>query len=367
MKLYHKWIYPLFCVFVAVLGVYSYVLIDLNLTLFNDELWLLARNSLVQIGYFQRELSSYIFLVLILAAFFFHLYLTKHFKKYSVKQIVIPLIFLGILSYPLLTHDFFNYMFDAKILTFYHQNPYVAKALDFPSDPWIRFMHWTHRSYPYGPTFLPISLVPSFFSFGKFILAFYLFKAVSTFFYAAGVWSLAKLNKRWAMFFATNPLVLYEGLINGHNDLIAVGLACIGIYFLVKKKEILSRIFLLLSGGIKYITLPLVILFKEKKSAVNKISLGLIIVLLGYLSVSQEIQPWYFLALLPFIAYFEDFIENINLFFAGLLFSYFPYIRFGEWDAVWKVNLKHQIVIAFLVLNVGYFLLKLSKKKFLRR
>ena len=367
MKLYHKWIYVLFCLFVAVLTAYSYTLIDLNLTLFNDDLFLLVRSQLIQLGYYQRELSSYIFLFLISAGFYFHWYYTKNYKNISLKKILFPLLILGVLSYPLLTHDFFNYMFDAKILTFYHQNPYLMKALDFPTDPWLRFMHWTHRSYPYGPSFLPITLIPSFLSFGKFVLGFYLFKATSTFFYLLGTWSLSKLNRKWAVFFATNPLIIFEGLVNGHNDLIAVGLALAGIYLLMSKKGIRSRLLLLLSGGIKYITLPLLLLSPNKKSIFNKISFGLIVGLLSYLSITQEVQPWYFLALLPFVVYFEDIVVRLNLFFAGLLFSYFPYIRFGGWDMAWKVDLKHQIIIAFLVLNAIYFLLKLPRKKFFKR
>jgi len=66
-------------------------------------------------------------------------------------------ILIGLISYPAYSHDLFNYMFDAKIATFYQQNPYLYKALDFPTDPWLRFMHWTHRYYPYGPSFLLLS------------------------------------------------------------------------------------------------------------------------------------------------------------------------------------------------------------------
>ncbi|OGK18595.1 hypothetical protein A3G67_01980 [Candidatus Roizmanbacteria bacterium RIFCSPLOWO2_12_FULL_40_12] len=366
MKLYHKWIYVLFSIFVAALLIYSYSLIDLNLTLFNDELWLLARDSLVRLGYFQRELSSYIYIAVVLVLFYFHWLFTKNYKVVSFWKVVIPLLFLGVSSYPLLSHDFFNYMFDAKILTFYHQNPYVMRPLDFPSDPWLRFMHWVHRTYPYGPVFLPITLIPSFLSFGKFVLAFYLFKATSTFFYLAGSLSLFKMNKKWAIFFATNPLVVIEGLVNGHNDMIAAGLALIGIYFLFQKKNLFSRTFFLLSGGIKYLTIPFLILSREKKHILNKIAFSLLVCLLLYLSITQEVQPWYFLGILPFIVFFEGLISKLSLFFAGLLLSYFPYIRFGEWDTPWKINLKHQIIIGFLVANAVYLLPKLKTKFFKR-
>lgn len=367
MKLYHKWFFVLFSCFVAFLILYSYALIDLNLTLFNDDLWLLVRDRLVQIGYYQRKLSSYIFLATVAILFFFHWNFVKEYKSISWKKVIIPLVFLGTLSYPLLSHDFFNYMFDAKIITFYHQNPYIMKALDFPQDPWLRFMHWTHRTYPYGPTFLPLTLIPSFLSFGKFAVGFYLFKATNVFFYLLGFWSLLKQNKKWAIFFATHPLIVYEGLINGHNDLIAVSLVFIGIYFLQKKKNILSRVFFLLSGGIKYITLPFLFLMRDKRNIFNKVTFGFIAALLLYLSLGQEVQPWYFLAVLPFIVYFEEMVNKLALLFAGLLFSYFPYVRFGEWDAVWKINLKHQIILSFFVLNVVYLLLKRSSIKFFKR
>ncbi|MFS8160257.1 MAG: hypothetical protein ACMG6E_08635, partial [Candidatus Roizmanbacteria bacterium] len=101
----------------------------------------------------------------------------------------------SIVMYPLLSKDFFNYLFDAKILTFYHQNPYLHKALDYPLDPWLRFMNWTHRVYPYGPAFLPITLIPSFLSFGKLIINFALFKALFALAYIHSTYLLTKMDR----------------------------------------------------------------------------------------------------------------------------------------------------------------------------
>lgn len=367
MKLYHKVLWGFFLFFAGLLTVYSYTLVDLNLTLFNDPLMLMARDQLIQLGYFHRDTASYIFLILTICALFFHWKLTKHYKSFSFWQIITPLLFVGVLSYPLLSHDLFNYMFDAKILTFYHANPYVMKALDYPMDPWIRFMHWIHRSYPYGPTYLPLTLIPSFISMGKFVLGLYLFKAMSTAFYLISALLLYKMNKKWGIFFATNPLMIYEGLINAHNDLIGVALAVIGIYILFKKKNIWSRAFFLVSGGIKYITLPFLLVVRDKKHILNKVSFAAVVSLILYLSFTQEVQPWYFLALLPFIVYFEDLIYKLSIFFAGLIFSYFPYVRFGEWDAVWKIQMKHNIIFVFAGLNLLYVLGLLAKKKFLSK
>ena len=72
-------------------------------------------------------------------------------KKKISKPFVWLIIFVSALllvfSYNAFSYDIFNYIFDAKIFTHYHQNPYLQKALDYPGDPMLSFMRWTHRVY----------------------------------------------------------------------------------------------------------------------------------------------------------------------------------------------------------------------------
>ena len=249
------------------LTVYSYALVDPNLTLLNHPFWESFRNQMVVLGYHQRAWSFAIFIILLILLFFFHYWFTKQKKSNPITLSLIIIICL-LVAYPFFSHDFFNYLFDAKIFTIYGQNPYLHRALDFPNDPWLRFMHWTHRTYPYGPVFLGITIIPSFLSFGKLILAFVFFKLSFAFFYFLAVFSLNRINRRLAVFFATSPLVIIEGLVNNHNDLIAVSLALLAVYFVLKKKKSwLALVFFLMSAGIKYITLVfLPLLSKSKKS-----------------------------------------------------------------------------------------------------
>lgn len=356
----------LYSLLLILLAVYSYVLVDLNLTFFNSGLWNVIRERLIYLGYFQRDLSVLFYLAIIILLFLFHFYFIKKYKQFDPFKISLIIGLILLFSYPFLSHDFFNYMFDAKILTFYHQNPYLHRALDFPNDPWIRFMQWTHRTYPYGPSFLLITLIPSFLGLGKFLLSFMLFKAMFVIFYLKSVYLLGKMNKKYAIIFATSPLIIVEGLVSSHNDLIAVALAIIGIYYLQQKKNILSRIFLLFSGGIKYVTMPLIFLSLKNKKIQLAVFVALI-GLIGYLSVFSEIQPWYFLSLFLLLPFYEKLVVNLNIFFAGLLFSYYPYVRFGEWGTIGNVNSKHQIIIFFLVLNGVYFLVNKLRAKFLMR
>lgn len=351
----------IFGTLLTLFSLYAYALVDPNLTLISHPLWTDFRNAMVQFGYYQRENSSITYIALVIGLFGFSYFATKKFKQINVVAFAGIAALISIISYPFISHDFFNYLFDARILTFYHQNPYLHKALDFPNDPWIRFMHWTIRTYPYGPTFLPITLIPSFLSFGKFLLAFMFFKGLFAGFYFLAVYYLNKIDKKLAVFFATQPLIIVEGLINSHNDLLAVSFGIIGMYYLLNKAKKGAGVMFILSAGIKYMTAPLLLLLaprspvkpKAKWDVVGSFLLTLALIL--YVSFTGEIQPWYFLNLFIFLPYFKDLLMNSSIFFTGLLFAYYPFVRFGQWTKE-TVAMKHQIIFAFLVINIVYIL-----------
>lgn len=364
MKLYHKLTFILFPVVCLLFILYSFALIDLNITLFNHPLWEQAREKIIWLGYYQRTFSSAIYIAFIVIFFLFNLFFANNHKFVSFKYIAIVLFFVSVLSYPFLSHDFFNYLFDAKIFTFYHKNPYFYTALDFPNDKWLRFLQWTHRSYPYGPVFLIFSTVPSFLAFGKLILNIIFFKLA---FFIVFLWSfkvLHGMNARLGIIYATHPLILVEGLVNSHNDILALSLAIVGIYYLRTNHRIKSRALFILSAGVKYITAPFVFLQKNTNHKINLAVLTALVVILSYLSFWQEVQPWYFIALFGLLPYFETLILKFNVFFMGLLFSYYPYVRFGGWSDAWQVTIKHQIILFFFILNLAYiFSLFLRKSK----
>jgi hypothetical protein len=178
-----------------------------------------------------------------------------------------------------------------------------------------------------------------------------------------------KVDKKWSLILAFHPLIIVEGLINNHNDLLALSFSVLAIYFLIRKKDkLLSAIFFILGGGIKYISLPLIFLIINKKLA-KILSLFLIFILILYLTFFSEIQPWYFLIFFAFYPFFPKLVERLNLFFAGLLFSYFPYLFLGGWDSLEKINQKHIIISVFLGLNLIYLFFVYAKenRKFFKR
>lgn len=344
----------------VLLAVYSFSILDPNITFISSDLWTVFRNTMFQFGYYHRTYSTAVFMIVIALLSIFHLYFIRNFKKFSAVRLAFVTSAILLFSYPFLSHDLFNYMFDAKIFTFYHQNPYLHRAIDFPQAPELRFMHWVHRTYPYGPSFLPLTFIPSFLGLGKFSLSFLAFKVFFAAFYLVGVRVLNKMNSQWAMFFATQPLVLIEGLVNNHNDLIAVSLGLIGVGLLHSKRQLLGRVFLLLSGGIKYVTLPYLLL-QKKTSRLNIVAFGLVGLLVVYLTFAHEIQPWYFLSLFVFIPYGFELMKRLQIFFAGLLVSYYPFILYGTWGESKNVFLKHEVIILFAMINLIVLLVQRKK------
>ena len=355
-SIYSMFFYLIYFLVTAAISIYSYSLLDPNLTLINHPYWEIFRNTMVNFGYNMRSQSAMTYLVLLMLLWAFHFFILKKFKKINVMRLSMIIGVICLFSYPFLSHDLFNYIFDAKILTFYGKNPYTNFPGFFYDDPWIRFMHWTDRYYPYGPVFLAITIIPSFFAFGIFIFNFIFFKIIFVASYIFSVFLLKKIDNKIAVIFATHPLVIIEGLINVHNDLLTVFLGIFGVYFLFRDKTLLGRVFLTLSVGIKYLSIFTVFITK-KNSKFNLISLIGTILLVSYLYVFISKQSWYFLTLFIYLPWYKNFINNLWIFFFGLLLSYYPFIRYGNWSEENPIN-RSTIIMMFFILNLIYIAVK---------
>jgi len=353
----------LYVVVLMSLALYSFCLIDPNITFFNHPVWSRFLEFVLQIGYYQRNLSWQMYVILIGLLTVFHIFFIRRYKEFNPIKIAFMISCILIFSYPFLSHDFLKYMFDAKILTYYHQNPYMARPIDFSYDPWLRFLQWIEQPFRYGPIFLLIIIIPSFLSMGKFLLSFLFLKTTFILFYLLAVFILQKMNRRWAIIFATHPLILIDGLVNGHNDLIGVSLFILGVY-LLKKRQIVSRLILLASVGIKYLTLPVIFISLKDRFKINKyifVSLLILPFLLlnsffGNLFLT-EIHTWYFIILLGFLPLCEGIITKLLPLFIGLLLAYYPFIRFGNWERFYGIPVKHLIIVGFALANFILLLL----------
>ena len=178
-----KLIFFLYCVVLFGVILYSFTQIDLSLTFSRIAFLRNLIKSFQYIGYFNRPLSTVIYLTLVLIMHgFYFFFLFQASKKKLNKQkawvLIVTTTILLLFSYNAFSYDIFNYIFDARIITHYHQNPYIHKALDFPGDHMLSFMRWTHRTYPYGPIWLVITVPLSFLGLQFFIPTFLLFKTL---------------------------------------------------------------------------------------------------------------------------------------------------------------------------------------------
>src|SRR3989344_4490528 len=88
------------------LSVYSYSLIDPNITFFQMRWWEIFREKLVYFGYYQRDTSWITYLIIVVLLFIFHYFFVKNYRHFnSVKLALITGVIL-LVSYPLLSHDF---------------------------------------------------------------------------------------------------------------------------------------------------------------------------------------------------------------------------------------------------------------------
>lgn len=343
-----------YCLFLLLFSVYTYSQIDLNLTLSGNPFYQLFQNKLIYLGYYNRPLSALIYILLIIISFIFYFLFIKasevknfHFKKIFIPLIIINIIF-ALVSYPAFSHDFFNYLFDARIAAWYHLNPYFYKALDFPDDLWIRFMHWTHRTYPYGPVWLLITLPFSFLGFGKFVITVVLFKIMFSLSYLANsylVWLISgNINKEYqnkaAIMYAFNPLIIIESLVSPHNESLMLSFLLLSFYFiLVKKSKASALIWLIFSAGVKFVTAVLFPLYLIKKIFHNnklflQSAFVLLLVPLGLEIFYREAYPWYFIPLVGVGAlihstFYYKIIVSVSL---GALLRYSFFLYYGEYN-----------------------------------
>lgn len=323
---------------------YSYGFTDFNLTLSSHPAVTGFVSWSQQLAMFDRPLSLKIYLLLVTASFLLYLLILKSAHKLTSFpwRPVILLAAVYVFAYPLLSSDVFKYLFGAKTIFVYHANPHLVAPQVFEGDTWLRFMRWIHTPSPYGPIETVAASLAYLAAFGKFVPTLYLYKLMQLGWYLLSIWLIGKLatpTKRLSaqLYFAANPLILWEWLANAHNDAIMLSLLLLSIYFLKLGRQWSSLLALLLSIGVKFVTvvyLPLVI-FVKKTSLSTTFSYLMATLLLAPLlyHYSIQYQPWYVTWLIPFAALLgRPWLKlTIAAYSLGSLLRYLPFIATGFW------------------------------------
>jgi hypothetical protein len=211
-------------------AIFSFIFTDPNLTLINTTWFTNYQAFLWQKILPNLFLRTSIYLFLVISLFINYYFLLKNWPQKLIffeKKIWFSLIILFgvlLLSYNALSHDIFNYIFNARMVIKYGANPHIISAQNFPHDPWSRFMHNVHTTAPYGQFWTILSLIPYYLGFNKFVLTWLSFKSFSFLAMLLAFFCSLKLlnrekdkNLKLALLFL-NPLILIETLSNAHND-----------------------------------------------------------------------------------------------------------------------------------------------------
>jgi hypothetical protein len=327
--------------------VFSFTQVDLALTFFKFGFWQPIQDSLQHVGFYEHVIGTQIYvgiLVLLYVLYFVTLYLATKKKLSRSLLVTIILCVTGILvlSYNAFSYDMFNYIFDAKIFTYYHANPYTHRGLDFPHDPMLGYMRYIERFYPYGPGWLAVTIPLSFIGFQIFIVTFYLFKLLMAVSFLGSIFLIEKIAKKTKIInplvavasFALNPLVLIECLVSSHNDIVMIFFVLLALYYAVQEKYPQTILFYIISVLVKFATVfafPMFFYkyFKKRQTLFFDMLIVIMITAVVLASLRINYQPWYLLYIIPFISfratkYFYFIPLNIAAF--GTLLLYAIYI-----------------------------------------
>ena len=328
--------------------------------------------ELPYIAYSHRPLAAITFFVVLMLLFSLYLYFLKHPPRV---WIIIVSACILIFSYPAFTYDLFNYMTTAKVAYTYRENPYLVMPVEIPNEPNLAFTRAANKVALYGPVWLAITAIPHYAGGGNVWRTIFAFKLMNAAVYLGFCYFIQRMTRNLTnvVFFALNPLVLIEVIMNGHNDIYMMFLA-LGALVLWQKKEyknkIIAAALLFASWWVKGATLILGPLLLLKNISWDRLLLTayclLSLVFFVVAPMREELYPWYAVwlvsaaALLPFTSHRFIYWFTIVLSFA-LELRNIPYMWMGYYEGPGPV-LRFAVTVVPVGIFLGLFLWKKTKR-----
>jgi hypothetical protein len=187
--------------------------------------------------------------------------------KFGVAAAVLGPGAINVILYPVGALDVFNYMIEIKLAYHYDVNPYLETFKAFRRDSFALPAFLVDTRLFYGPVWLLVSWLPGFFvGYTDVIHSLLAMKVLNA--VLLGLTGLAIFRyhdderRRWLALYAflANPLILFEGLANAHND---VMMTCflVGALVALRGRSGLAGALLAASALVKFFTAALAPLF----------------------------------------------------------------------------------------------------------
>ena len=168
-----------------------------------------------------------------------------------------PLLFM----YPIGSTDIFDYIMHGRMVGVYHANPFVMVAAQFPNDIFRHYSGWPTSTSAYGPLWERLAGGVAQLGGSSVVSNVIAFKLLEVLFLAGSGALIGFLLLRAAprralagvLLLTWNPIVLYETVGNGHNDIAMVFCilaAAVAIYF---RRYTLAMLLLLAGALLKFI------------------------------------------------------------------------------------------------------------------
>jgi hypothetical protein len=169
--------------------------------------------------------------------------------------------------YPVGALDVFNYMVELKLAYHFDQNPYIVTFEAYRSDPFALPAFLVTVTLFYGPAWLLVSGIPGLITgYDDVITTLVGLKLFNVALIGVTALLIARYHRdrrlAWlgAALFAANPLVLFEGVANGHNDVLLTAFV-VGAMLALERRSPLSGPLLALSALVKLYTAALAPIF----------------------------------------------------------------------------------------------------------
>lgn len=168
--------------------------------------------------------------------------------------------------YPIGAADLFADIMYGRILSLYHANPYFDVAEAFAGDRFLPYVAWRDTPAHYGPLCLELFAAAARLAGDGVVANALAFKLLNALFLAGSIALVALTLRRtapeWALAgtlaLAWNPIVLYETLANGHNDILMVFWVLAAIWCCTGRRYVLAALALAAAALVKIVPALLV-------------------------------------------------------------------------------------------------------------